>query len=138
MANTAFQGSVVSLELEKFRNNTSDGSIAVAVTNPDGTFIGADSLTTTVISGQVKIAVTGTAVQLPSNPGLVSGIVVMSKSTNNAVGGTVGPASITNTVDGTGNGDIVVPGTGRSFAVTNSNAVFVNGTIGDIFSFSGN
>ena len=90
----------------------------------------------TAITGQVKISVTGTAVQLASNV-LVNGLFVTSKTTN-APYGTVGGAGVTNTVDGTGNGYILPAGASASFAVSNSNAIYVNGTAGDIFSFGGN
>jgi hypothetical protein len=90
-----------------------------------------------ILSGQVKIAATGTAIQLPSNA-LVNGVTIRAKATNNAAGGTAGPAGDTNTVDGTGNGYILAPGDGISYGVSNSNAVFVNGTTGDIFSWTGN
>lgn len=90
-----------------------------------------------VVTGQALIAVTNTAVQLPSNA-LVNGLVVKAKSTNSASCGTVGKSGTTNTYDGTGNGYGLCPGEAASFAVPNSNLLFVNGTGTDIFTFEGN
>jgi hypothetical protein len=89
------------------------------------------------VAGQIKIAVTNTAVQLPSNT-LVNGIVIKAKSTNAVAGAFIGGADVTTTDDGTGNGYKIVPGEAMSFAVPNSNAIYVNGTIGDIFYYGGN
>lgn len=89
------------------------------------------------VVGQIKIAVTGTAVQLPSNT-LVNGIVIKAKSTNNAAGAFIGGSGVTITDDGTGNGYKIVAGEAMSFAVPNSNALYVNGTLGDIFYYGGN
>lgn len=97
----------------------------------------AQPLVTHPVTGQVVIGVTGTAIQLPSFD-LLNGIVVRAKSGNNASCGTVGPATVTNTVDGTGNGFVLCPGEASAFAVPNSNILYVNGTSGDIFSFEGN
>lgn len=111
-----------------------DGATKASTANPVPTN---SPIPASVVVGQTKIAVTGTAVQLGSNT-LVNGIVIKGKSTNNATCGTVGGASVTNTVDGTGNGYIVCPGEASSFATNNSNVVYVNGTAGDIFTFEGN
>lgn len=94
------------------------------------------------VTGQVKIATTGQAVQLPA-AALVNGILVKAKSTNAAqsgsYSGTVGAASsITTTYDGTGGGYPLAPGEAASFACSNANFVYVNGTAGDVFSFQGN
>jgi hypothetical protein len=85
--------------------------------------------------GQAKIAVTGTAVNLPSKAA-VNGVILTAKSTN-AAAITVGVSGVTNTVDGTGNGYILEAGSSISFAVTNTNLIFINGTIGDIVSYAG-
>lgn len=90
-----------------------------------------------MVYGQVKIAVTGTAVQLPSNP-LSNGVIVKAKTTNNTACGTVGTSAVTNTYDGTGNGYGLCPGEAASLGVKNTNAGWVNGTAGDIFTFEGN
>lgn len=89
------------------------------------------------VVGQIKIAVTNTAVALPSNV-LVNGIVIKAKSTNNAAGAFIGGAGVTTTDDGTGNGYKIVPGEAMSFAVPNSNAIYVNGTANDVFYYGGN
>lgn len=104
------------------------GAQAVPVSTP---------LPSAIVTGQAIIAVTGTAVQLSSNI-IVNGIVVKSKSTNNAACGAVGRSTVTNTYDGTGNGYGLCPGEAASFATNNSGNIWVNGTAGDIFTFEGN
>jgi hypothetical protein len=98
---------------------------------------GSGSITpATVVCGQVKITTTGTAVQLPANP-LVNGVVVkLDPSASGAC--TIGTAGVTATMDGTGNGYILAPGEAASFAVSDTSAVWVNGSAGSIFSFEGN
>lgn len=99
-------------------------------TQPVGTLIG------TPVCGQAKIAVTATAVQLPSNI-LVNGVIITAKSTNSA-NILIGSANtVTRTEDGTGNGTILEPGASLSFAVTNTNTLYINGAANDIVSFSG-
>jgi len=88
------------------------------------------------VTGQAKIATTGTAVQLGSNT-LTQGVLISSLSTN-AANITIGTSSgLTNTVDGTGNGSILTAGSTKSIAATNTNLVWINGTAGDIISFIG-
>lgn len=94
------------------------------------------ALPTASVTGQVKIAVTGTAVQFPANA-LVNGIIGVALSTNSA-SMTIGGSTITSTVDGTGNGYIVQTGAGFSYAGTNSSQLWANGTAGDILTFAGN
>lgn len=95
----------------------------------------AGSLVSAPINGQAKIASTGVAVQLPSNA-LTNGIIITAKSAN-AAPITVGGSGVTNTVDGTGNGYILEAGSSSSWAVNNTSAIYINGTIGDIVSFAG-
>lgn len=104
---------------------TVDGSVSIV----------GNLLSTTPVTGQAVIAVTGTRIQLASNA-LNNGVIVFAKSTNSAAM-TVGGSGVTNTVDGTGNGVILTAGSATSFAVSNTNALYVNGTNGDILSFSG-
>lgn len=89
------------------------------------------------ITGQIKIAVTNTAVQLPSNV-LVNGIVIKAKTTNAVAGAFIGGAGVTTTDDGTGTGYKIVPGEAMSFAVPNSNTIYINGTANDVFYYGGN
>lgn len=90
-------------------------------------------------AGQVKIAVTGTAVPGPNLPAK-NGIIVSASPLNAAfagsVGGTVGTSAVTNTVNGTGNGAFLPPGSSLSFAVQNANELYVNGSANDAFSFA--
>lgn len=114
------------------------GALSLSVVpNTDTAFPVTSSNPAGLVVGQTKIVVTGTAVRLPSNA-LINGLIVKSKITNNVARQTVGTSAVTNIVDGTGNGYILEPGEAASFAVTNSNAIWVNGTAGDIFSFEGN
>ena len=112
---------------------------AVAVVDASGnqitSFGGGSSLVAAPLNGQAKIAVTNTAVQLGSNA-LTNGVIVTAKSTN-AASITVGGSSVTSTVDGTGNGYILAAGASASWAVSNTNALWINGTSGDIVSFAG-
>lgn len=87
------------------------------------------------LNGQAKIAVTGTAVQLASNA-LSNGVIVTAKSTNtNPI--VVGATGVANTTDGTGAGYILEAGASVSWAVDNTNRLFINGTAGDIVSYAG-
>jgi len=91
--------------------------------------------TATPVFGQVVIVTTNTAIQLGSNV-LANGVVITAKSTNVA-DITVGGSGVTNVANGSGNGDILEPGSGRSFVVNNTNVLYINGTSGDVISFSG-
>jgi hypothetical protein len=88
------------------------------------------------VTGQAKIATTGTAVQLGSNA-LTQGVLISALSTNTA-SITIGTSSsLTNVVNGTGNGAILTAGSTKSIAATNTNLIWINGTAGDIISFIG-
>lgn len=89
----------------------------------------------TPLVGQTKIAITGTAVQLASNA-LENGVIVTAKSTNTDPI-SVGTSAVNNTVDGTGNGYILEAGASTSFAVANTDDLYINGTATDIVSFAG-
>lgn len=86
-------------------------------------------------TGQVIIAVTGTAVQFPSNA-LVNGLIITAFSGNTSVV-TIGGSSVTDDIDGTGNGYILAKGASTSAAVDNSDRIYINGTAGDFISFIG-
>ena len=88
-----------------------------------------------MIAGQVKIAVTGIAVSIPLD-GLIQGVMLTALSTN-AASMTVGGSSVTNTVNGTGNGDIFQPGTVKSIPTQGLNSLYINGSAGDIISYVG-
>jgi hypothetical protein len=93
-------------------------------------------------SDQAVIAVTGTAVQFNStnqgNQG-INGYIICAHPNNSTKGGTIGwTSSLTNTVDGTGNGFILMPGAMLSIAAIDISDIWVNGTAGDIFSLIGN
>lgn len=87
-------------------------------------------------TGQAIIAVTGTAVQLASNV-LINGVIITAHGTN-AASVTLGPsAALTNTLSGSGNGQELQAGASTSFAVPNTNNIWINGTAGDWVSFGG-
>ncbi len=116
------------------------GPVSIDQSSPGVTNLVQTPIPASVITGQVIILVTNTAVQLPSHA-LVNGIVVKAKSTNAAqstTSGMVGPVGVTNVFDGTGNGYPLAPGEAMSVAIPNTNLVYVNGTAGDVFSFGGN
>lgn len=92
-------------------------------------------LSTVPLNGQAKIASTGVAIQLGSNV-LLNGVIITALSTNAATI-EIGGSGVTNTTDGTGNGYILAAGASVSFAVTNTNVLWINGTSGDIVSFAG-
>ena len=87
------------------------------------------------VFGQAKVATTGTAVQLGS-AALLNGVIICALSTN-AAPIEIGTSSVNSTHDGTGNGYVLVPGAACSFAVTNTNVLYINGTGGDGVSFGG-
>lgn len=87
------------------------------------------------LNGQKVIAVTGTAVQLASNA-LSNGVIVTAKSTNTAAI-VVGASTVTNVTDGTGAGYILEAGASVSWAMDNTNRLWINGTAGDIVSYAG-
>jgi hypothetical protein len=101
--------------------------------DPNGNI--AVSLSSGPLNGQAKIAVTGTAVRLGAST-LLNGVVVTAKSTNVAPI-VVGTSSVTNVTDGTGPGYILEAGSSASWAITNSNELYINGTAGDIISWAG-
>ena len=88
------------------------------------------------IAGQGKIATTGTRIQLAANA-LKNGVVIKANP-NNAQPLFVGGSTVANTNDGTGNGYRLDAGEAISFAVANTNSIYVNGTGSDIFYFAGN
>lgn len=106
-----------------------------------GTFatqITANPLVASPLVGQSAISVTGTAVRLnggTSQP-LTNGIII-SAPAGNTTPISVGPSSVNNTQDGTGNGYLLAPGASISFAVNNTNDIYINGHSGDYISWAG-
>lgn len=86
---------------------------------------------------QAKIATTGTAVQLPSNAGLINGVLIAANS-NNVASIMIGGSGVTNTNTGSGNGVALAPGATLPFAVNNTNVLYINGTAGDFITVEGN
>lgn len=88
------------------------------------------------VTVQGKITTTGTTQQLASNPGQYRGVTLVAKSTNTAaIGVTVSAAAGSGAVDGTGTGYILEKGTSVNIlGLNDTNAIFLTGTSGDIFS----
>ena len=91
---------------------------------------------------QVVIAVTGTAVQLSATSQILqNGLTIQAWTANNANAGRFGDSGVTFTgaPTGSGNGDIILAGARVPVGSgINLNTIYVNGTAGDIFSWSGN
>lgn len=112
------------------------GAIQTVPTLPNAPFPVAQVNPTVLVAGQAIILVTGTAVQLPPHA-ITDQLVLKAAAGNNAAAMSVGPVGVNNTRDGTGTGFILAPGETILWNVNNSNLVYVNGTAGDIVSFTG-
>jgi hypothetical protein len=89
------------------------------------------------IVGQAIIAVTGVAVPLSAlGVTLPVGKVLITAHSDNGAAMTAGGSTVTNTVDGTGNGAIIAAGAQWLVYASDLSDVYVNGTIGDFVSFS--
>lgn len=106
-----------------------------------GTFatqVTANPLVSSPLVGQSKVAVTGTAVRLnggTSQP-LTNGIIISAPAGNTGPI-SIGTSSVNNTQDGTGNGYLLAAGASISFAVNNTNDIYINGLSGDYVSWAG-
>jgi hypothetical protein len=86
-----------------------------------------------VFVGQVKIAVTGTAVQLPQNLCLV-GITIINRGANAIF---LGAAGVTNTSAGAGNA-YEIPSAGQVvMCIDDTSKLYINGTANDYITFIG-
>lgn len=97
---------------------------------PGSNTIGGVTLTrtSTFVTGQAKIAVTGTRIALPS--AAVSTVIVTALCTNGAPI-VVGGSAVTNTIDGTGNGYVVEACSSAPINVSQLSAININGTAPD-------
>jgi len=77
-----------------------------------------------IASGQVVIAETGVAVQLP-NVEPKNGVLIRNGGTTDVF---IGGASVNNTTDGTGNGMVLGQKETTSAAIKNLNQIYINGT----------
>lgn len=123
-------------------NITEVGGNAVTTTVPVSGSVQISSLVNPLVAsplvGQSKIASTSVAVRLnggTSQP-LTNGIIISAPS-GNVSPISVGTSSVNNTADGTGNGYLLAAGGSISFAVTNTNDIYINGTSGDYVSWAG-
>lgn len=92
-------------------------------------------------TGQAKITATNTAVQVAPVVQVIlqSGMLIRSKASNNAAGILIGSNDVSETYDGTGNGFWIAPGDICSIpAGVLGNAIYFQGTTGDVVSFGGN
>lgn len=118
--------------------------LPVQITAPSGPITSTNGV---LFSGQAKIAVTGTAVELTTNPaysGLVAGIVIKACSgpspehINANVIYVAANANVQNTGGGNGNGDSIGPGERLGVNINNPSYIWINGTANDCVSWSGN
>lgn len=88
--------------------------------------------------GQSKIATTGTSLSLNSGTSqvLTNGLIITASSAN-AASIAIGASGVTNTGGGTGSGYLLAPGASVSFAIANTNQIYINGTSGDFVSWAG-
>lgn len=119
-----------------------DGSGNVIASSGNALNVNANLTTNPLVSsplvGQTIIAVTGTAVRLNggTSQALTNGIIISAPS-GNVAPISVGTSSVNDTADGTGNGYLLAPGASVSFAVNNTNTVYINGQSGDYISWAG-
>lgn len=116
-----------------FKDST--GKAAQVTLNGAGGLPISGQLATTPSSGQAIIGVTGTRVNLGTSQPLTNGIII-SANAGNAASIEVGDSTVTNVFNGTGNGYILAAANAVSFAITNSNELWINGTAGDIVSWA--
>jgi hypothetical protein len=114
---------------EKFYSALKDAYTAASASVPGSILLGY------VVTGQAVISSGGVAVQLPSGA-LKNGVIISARSTNSG-DITIGNRNVTNTEDGTGSGYILEPGSSVSYGVTNTNVIWINGSTGDVVSWSG-
>lgn len=95
-------------------------------------------LVTAPLVGQSKVTVTATAVNLNggTTQPLSNGIIITAAPSNATVI-SIGSSTVNNTTGGTGNGYLLQAGASISFAVTNTNDIWINGTSGDYVSWAG-
>lgn len=89
------------------------------------------------LTGQLEIAVTGTAIQLAAvaTP-LPGGLVIVGAAADNAASGTAGATGLSAEVNGTGEGAIVIAGATVPLFADDLADCWVNGEAGDIFWWS--
>lgn len=89
------------------------------------------------LTGQLEIAVTGTAIQLAAvaTP-LPGGLVIVGAAADNAASGTAGATGLSAEVNGTGEGAIIIAGATVPLSADDLADCWVNGEAGDIFWWS--
>lgn len=107
-------------------------ALAVAHVDTSGNQVSLGA-STAFFTNQVKVAVTGTAVQFGSNS--VNNGAIITANKNNVEKVTLGGSGVTNTVDGTGNGLVLDPGGSISIGINNTNLIYLNGSADDWVSF---
>ena len=124
--------------LSSIQVNTSNAATSAAQTNGlQKTQVTSNALSGGPLVGQAKVAVTSTAVQLNNGTSqvLINGIIISAPSTN-VTAIAIGGSGVTNTGAGAGNGYLLTPGASISFAVTNTNTLWINGTANDFISWA--
>jgi hypothetical protein len=91
------------------------------------------------VTGQVKISVTGTAVQFNAGvTNLINGLTYCAATTNTAPMTVGWSSSLNSTADGTGNGEVLQPGQCGAKASVSPTSLYANGTAGNWLSYGGN
>lgn len=131
-------GSIANTSFEATQATATNLKAEVVGTGTFATQLTANPLVSSPLVGQAIIAVSGTAVRLNggTSQALTNGIIISAPS-GNVAPISIGDSSVNNTQDGTGNGYLLAPGASISFAVNNTNVVYINGTAGDYISWAG-
>lgn len=125
-----------------YYQTSTGGQQPVSAANPLPVTLDAVIGNVTRFTGQVKIAVTGTAVQINATSYVMQNGVTITAGPNNTApvftaagtGSTTGASNVTDVTDGTGNGNLIQPGATQSIGSgVNLNTVYVNGNAGDLF-----
>lgn len=120
------------------RNADGSGNLLTSTSNALDVNLKGNPLVTSPLVGQSKIASSGTAVNLNggTTQPLTNGIIITAPSGNTAPIA-VGGSGVNNTSGGTGNGYQLAAGASISFAIANTNDIWINGTSGDYVSWAG-
>lgn len=95
--------------------------------------------TSNLLTGQAKIAVANTAVQLNSAIGLQNGVTIKADKNNTGTVSVGGASTVNDTGGGTGNGFMLYPGDTVSIAVTALSFMYVSGAnVGDFVTWAAN
>lgn len=131
-------GSITNTSFEATQATPANLNATVVGTGTFATQLTANPLVSAPLVGQAIIAVSGTAVRLNggTTQPLTNGIII-SAPAGNVAPVSIGTSSVNDTADGTGNGYLLAPGASISFAVNNTNVIYINGQQDDYISWAG-